>query len=444
MNDAPQPIQPSISEVPTLIDSAPAPVVSAPAPQERAPSFAPHLPSQSPLTPDPAFVPSPVAEPVNSYRATNPLLAMLGGALLSAVLLGVGIAIGRGGAGSGAMQTGNAAGSDIDDPVAKVARDVGPAVMNVDTTFGKTGKTAFLPKPGQQDSTEERRGKGTGFVFDSAKGYMLTNAHVAAGAKELQVTTRDGRKITGKVLGFDRHSDIAVVQLADKHLPQVKLATFTDPKKLEVGEGTVAIGNPFGQENTVTAGVLSAVGRTLPVPANEGANDGGAFELTDMLQTDTAINPGNSGGPLINFKGEVIGINTAIIPYGQGLGFSIPINKAKKVADEIIAHGKVFHPYLGVNVLTINDGIKQDYGLPDKNGALVQSTAPGSPAEKAGIKPGDVLRSIGGKPVRSKEDVSKNMEGRKVGEKVQVEILRNNSVKQMLNLKIEDRPDDAE
>ena len=281
-------------------------------------------------------------------------------------------------------------------------------------------------------------------MFDTKNGYMLTNAHVAAGAKELQVTTRDGKKITGKVLGFDRRSDIAVVQLADRTLPQVKLATFTDPKTLDVGEWTVAIGNPFGQENTVTCGVLSAVGRTLPVPANEGANDGGSFDLTDMLQTDTAINPGNSGGPLINLKGEVIGINTAIIPFGQGLGFSIPINKAKKVADEIIAHGRVFHPYLGVNVETIDDAIKQDYGLPDKTGALVKSVAPGSPADKAGIKPGDVIRSIGGQTIKSNKEVVSNVEGHKPGDQVQVEILRNNSVKQTLKLKIGDLPDPGE
>ncbi|RYX85861.1 PDZ domain-containing protein [bacterium] len=473
MNEAPQPIQPSLSEAPapqelvpasppdvpvavapvpavspiappSFAPAAPSPLISAP-PTPSAPSFAPHIPPASPTAvSDPTFVPTPLpAEPVYAYRATNPLLAMLGGALLSAALLGIGIAIGRAGAGGKAMPVGGGTSiSGDENPVARVAREVGPAVMNVDTTFGKKGKGAFLPRPGQQDNAEERKGKGTGFVFDSAKGYMLTNAHVAAGAKELQVTTSDGRKITGKVLGFDRRSDIAVVQLADKKLPQVKLATFTDPKKLEVGEGTVAIGNPFGQENTVTSGVLSAVGRTLPVPANEGSNDGGAFDLTDMLQTDTAINPGNSGGPLINFKGEVIGINTAIIPYGQGLGFSIPINKAKKVADEIIAHGKVFHPYIGVNVLTINDGIKQDYGLPDKNGALVRSLAPNSPASKAGLQPGDVIRSIGGKVVKSKEDVSKNMEGRKVGDTVKVEILRNNTVKKTVTLKVEDRPEE--
>ncbi len=440
MNDAPTPFSPGPEPPAPTVTEVAAPVASAPLPLAPEPSFAPHM------VPAPMTAPAPsryiAEEPANAGKATNSLLAMLGGALLSAALLGTGIVLGRGSAGGG-MPTGGGSFEGA-NPVAQVAREVGPAVMNVDTTFGKTGKSAYLPRPGQQENQQERKGKGTGFVFDTKNGYMLTNAHVAAGAKELQVTTRDGKKITGKVLGFDRRSDIAVVQLADRTLPQVKLATFTDPKKLDVGEWTVAIGNPFGQENTVTCGVLSATGRTLPVPANEGSNDGGSFDLTDMLQTDTAINPGNSGGPLINLKGEVIGINTAIIPIGQGLGFSIPINKAKKVADEIIAHGRVFHPYLGVNVQTIDDAIKQDYGLPDKVGALVKGVTPGSPAEKAGIKPGDVLRSIGGKSIHSDKEVVANVEGRKPGAEVQVEILRNNSVKQTLKLKIGDRPDTGE
>ena len=366
---------------------------------------------------------------------------MLAGALLSAALLGIGISIGRSGGGKNAL-TSASANDDFDvlNPAARVARDVGPAVMNVDTTFGKTPKSDFLPRPGQSpESHEGQKGKGTGFVFDSKNGFMLTNAHVAAGAKELQVTTRDGKKIKGKVLGYDRQSDIAVVQLADKTLPQVKLAPFKDPKTLAIGERTVAIGNPFGQENTVTEGILSATGRTLPVPPSE--ENGGGFALTDMLQTDTAINPGNSGGPLINLKGEVIGINTAIIPYGQGIGFSIPINKAKRVADEIIAHGKVFHPFIGATVRTVSDALKQDMGLPDKNGVLVQGVEPGSPAEKAGIRQGDMIRSLEGKPIRSSKEWADSVAGRKVGSSVKVEIVRNNSVKQTLQMKVSDRPD---
>jgi serine protease Do len=440
MPDAPQPSVFPSSDVPAEV-AAPVPTAL---PVENVPaltlvpassSFAPHV------APSPAPIPVqsvPVAEPVNAHRATNPLLSMLAGALLSAGLLGAGIAIGRSGGGASGAVTSGSGDYSGPNPVAQVAREVGPAVMNVDTTFGKTGKANFLPRPGQAENIPERKGKGTGFVFDTKNGYMLTNAHVAAGAKELQVTTREGRKITGKVLGYDRESDIAVVQLADKTLPQVKLATFKDPKKLEIGDWTVAIGNPFGQENTVTVGVLSATGRKLPVPPGE---EGPGFELTDMLQTDTAINPGNSGGPLINLKGEVIGINTAIIPYGQGLGFSIPINKAKRVADQIIAHGKVFHPYIGVSVKSINDALKQDYGLPDKNGALVQTVAPDSPASKAGLRPGDVVRSLDGKPVKSNKEFVDGLAGRKVGDTVKIEILRNGSIKQTLNMKVGDKPE---
>ncbi len=438
MNDAPQSFVSNPTDAPVEVV---APTVATPPVQVQTqvaapPSFAPHI------APFPAPVSLQTPEPVNAHRATNPLFSMLAGALLSAALLGAGIAIGRSSGGSNAL-TSAVANDDFDvlNPAARVARDVGPAVMNVDTTFGKTAKSDFLPRPGQApESHEGQKGKGTGFVFDSKNGYMLTNAHVAAGAKELQVTTRDGKKIKGKVLGFDRQSDIAVVQLADKTLPQVKLATFTDPKTLAIGERTVAIGNPFGQENTVTEGILSATGRTLPVPPSE-ENGGGGFALTDMLQTDTAINPGNSGGPLINLKGEVIGINTAIIPYGQGIGFSIPINKAKRVADEIIEHGKVFHPYLGVSVKSVTDALKQDYGLPDKNGALVLTVAPDSPAAKAGLRSGDVIRSMDGKQVKSNKDFVDSVAGRKVGSSVKVEILRNNSVKQTLNLKIADKPD---
>ena len=423
------------------VENAPAPVhvqitesASVPAPSW----FAPHL-APSPLVVQNAPLQhAPVGEPMNAHRATNPLLAMLSGALLSALLLGAGIAIGRSGGSNPLTAAAQSDDFDVLNPAARVAREVGPAVMNVDTTFGKSGKTNFLPSPGQEPELHEgQKGKGTGFVFDSKNGYMLTNAHVAAGAKELQVTTPDGKKIKGKVLGFDRQSDIAVVQLADKHLPQVKLATFKDPKTLAIGERTVAIGNPFGQENTVTEGILSATGRTLPVPASE---EGGKFALTDMLQTDTAINPGNSGGPLINLKGEVIGINTAIIPFGQGLGFSIPINKAKGVADQIIEHGKVFHPYL-VGMHDIDESIRQDYGLPDKNGVLVQIVAPDSPAAKAGIKPGDVIRSLDGQIVKSKKAFEDSMAGRKIGSTVKVEILRNNSVKKTLDLQVADRPD---
>lgn len=440
----------------------PAPAESLQA-QQPAPTsaFAPNLnPSVVPgpveATPLPAVAPAspqlplePIApEAPRAAAATNPLIAMLVGALLASALLGSGILIGRagnlgttdvlassgsGGSSSVSSQSGNA--------IVRAVAMVGPAVMNVDTTFGKNPSTPsdFLPSPGSQNPENgPREGKGTGFVIDSKNGYMLTNAHVVANAQKIQVTTRDGDKYTGRVMGFDRRTDIAVVQLSYRKLPQAKLATFKNAKELPIGDWTIAIGNPFAQENTVTVGVLSAVGRTLPVPANE---RGEAFSLTDMMQTDTAINPGNSGGPLCNLNGEVIGINTAIIPFGQGLGFTIPINKAKNVADQIIKNGKVLHPFIGVYVKPVTDAIQSDYGLPDKNGALVQSVEPASPAAKAGLQPGDVIRKLDGKVMKSNEDVVRNIGDKKVGDVVKIEVLRNNSVKKTLTLKVGDRPD---
>ncbi|RYG75093.1 PDZ domain-containing protein [bacterium] len=409
----------------------------------------PVLPQQSepmPFVTDPhvairnSFAAEKIApEPIHANTATTPLMAMLAGAVLACFLVGVGILIGRvsgdGGLANGLSGVNSSSGSAI----VRAAAEVGPSVMNVDTTFGQDdSKSDFLPSPGSAPAQQgPRAGKGTGFIIDSKKGWMLTNAHVVAGAKKIQVTTREGKKYAGRVMGFDRQTDIAVVILDNKNLPQAKLATFKDAKELPIGDWTIAIGNPFGQANTVTVGVLSAVGRTLPVPENQ---QGDAFALTDMMQTDTAINPGNSGGPLCNLKGEVIGINTAIIPFGQGLGFTIPISKAKGIADQIIKNGKVFHPYVGVVVTPITDEIRSDQSLPDKNGGLVKRVQPNSPADKAGLQTGDVIRKMDGQVMKTNEDVVKYIGKKKVGDTVKMEILRNSSEKQTLNMKVGDRP----
>ncbi len=387
-------------------------------------------------------------EPARAHAATNPLLAMLVGALLSCAMIGGGIAIGRNSAGAsgGVLPTGKGAGTVFnpdEGPLVIAVKELGPAVMNVDTTFGATPKKkkddTFLPPPGSENSgpPEGAQGKGTGFIIDSKKGLMLTNAHVVAGAKKVQVTTPDGRKISGKVRGYDRESDIAVVIVDDKTLPQAKLATFKNPKELDIGQWTIAIGNPFGQENTVTVGVLSAVGRTLPVPPEAGRD---AFDLTDMMQTDTPINPGNSGGPLCNARGEVIGINTAIIPFGQGLGFTIPITKAMQKADEIIKNGKVAHPYIGVSIKPIFPDLKADLGLPDTNGGFVGGIEPNSPAAKSGLKENDVIRSVNGVATKSDKAVITEIKKGKVGDKLKLEILRNGKDKQTIEVNVGDEP----
>jgi S1-C subfamily serine protease len=322
--------------------------------------------------------------------------------------------------------------------IVRAVRLIGPAVVNVDTTFGPVGNSEFLPDPGRGVLPPE--GKGTGVVIDTRRGLMLTNAHVVAGAKRIQITTRDGVEYSGQLVGSDRQSDIAVVKLSSRNLPQARLAMLKNGRDLDVGAWAIAIGNPFAQANTVTVGVVSAVGRTIPVPPGK---DGQAFQLTDMIQTDAAINPGNSGGPLCNIHGEVIGINTAIIshPFATGLGFAIPINKAKAIADQLITKGRVQHPYIGVGPVTISEAVRQDYGLADRNGALVRMVPKGSPAEKAGLKEGDVIRKLDGQPVKDRDDVLRIIGGKSVGSQLKAEILRNNTVKRQLTIKVGDRPD---
>ena len=415
------------------------------------PNAAPAEPAR--VAPDIVTTPLPVQhvetlapEPARAHTATNPLMAMLVGALLSCALIGGGIVIGRQTAGKNSVLPTGGAGTvnnPEEGPLVSAVKELGPAVMNVDTTFGAPDKKkkddTFLPTPGGGNSgpPEGGQGKGTGFIIDSKRGLMLTNAHVVAGAKKVQVTTPDGRKISGKVRGYDRETDIAVVIVDDKTLPQAKLATFKNPKDLDIGQWTVAIGNPFGQENTVTVGVLSAVGRKLPVPPEAGRD---AFELTDMMQTDTPINPGNSGGPLCNARGEVIGINTAIIPFGQGLGFTIPITKAKSIADQIIKDGKVLHPWIGINVRPIYDDLKADLGLPDKDGGFVTSIEPNSPAAKSELKERDIIRSVNGKPTKTRDAVIAEIKQAKVGDTLKIEILRDAKDKKTVELKVGDQP----
>ena len=421
-SSAPQSPAPTMTEAPAIETSAPvylpgAPVQSAP----RAEVLAP--------------------EPARPNAATQPLMAMLIGALLSCALIGGGIAIGRKTAGVVATSDPNPA----RDPFVSAIKAVSPTVMNVDTTFGAPPKSKkskeFLETPGgggEETPPEGAQGKGTGFIFDSKRGLMLTNAHVVAGAKKVQVTTPDGRKINGHVRGYDRASDIAVVIVDDKTLPQAKLAAFASPKDLDIGQRTFAIGNPFGQENTVTVGVLSAVGRTLPVPPSAGED--APPEMKDMMQTDTPINPGNSGGPLCNASGEVIGINTAIIPFGQGLGFTIPITRAKTIADQIIKDGKVLHPWIGVDFKGINKQLAADTGLPDTQGGFVYNVRPDSPASKSDIQERDVIRKVNGVTVKDDKAVTDEIKKATVGDTLKMEVLRNGTEKKTIEIKVGDKP----
>jgi serine protease Do len=279
----------------------------------------------------------------------------------------------------------------------RLAKEVGPAVVNINVKIGRSSRGSvdgffpFNPFGGGPQG----EGQGTGFII-SADGYVLTNEHVVGEASQINVALSDGRELPGKVVGADSRTDIALVKIDDKKpFPHVRLG---DSDKVEIGEWVVAIGNPFGLDHSVTAGIVSAKGRRSIRPS-------GRRGLYDFIQTDASINPGNSGGPLINVNGEVIGINAAVNMAGQGIGFAIPINMAKTLLPQLKEHGKVARSYLGVKLQDLSRDLSKSMGLSDTNGAIIAEVVDGSPADKAGLKAGDVIRSFDGKPVKSTDDV---------------------------------------
>jgi len=273
-----------------------------------------------------------------------------------------------------------------------------------------------MPKRAQEQPV---RGQGSGFII-SADGTILTNAHVVKGAKEITVKLTDRREFKAKVLGADPKTDIAVLKIEGKNLPVVALGSTND---LKVGEWVLAIGSPYGFENTVTAGVVSAKGRSLPDDS-----------AVPFIQTDVAVNPGNSGGPLFNSRGEVVGINSQIYSRTggfQGLSFAIPIDLATKIKDKIVATGKVEHAKLGVVVQEVNQSLADSFKLDTPEGALVADVEKGGPADKAGLQTGDVIRKIEGKPVVSSGDLPAAISLASPGDKVQLEVWRKGSMQEI-------------
>jgi serine protease Do len=319
--------------------------------------------------------------------------------------------------------------------VASVVQDVGPAVVRINASREVNNSGDFsefsddpvfrrffgdqMPERGER---QVQRGTGSGFII-SNDGKIITNAHVVDGADKVTVTLKDGRTVDGKVLGSDPLTDVAVVQVETENLPTVKLG---NSESLQVGEWAIAIGNPLGLDNTVTTGIISAKDR-------HGSQIGASDKRVDFLQTDAAINPGNSGGPLLNSRGEVIGVNTAIIQNAQGLGFAIPINTAQRIAEQLIANGKVEHPYLGIQMLQLTPEIKEklaespmadNWTITDDSGVLLVRVMRNSPAAEAGLRSGDVLKSIGGKNVTDPDAVQKIVANAKIGDNLPVEISR--------------------
>jgi S1-C subfamily serine protease len=299
---------------------------------------------------------------------------------------------------------------------------VGPAVVKVDAVQ-LTSKNALADKFLGDLSGEERieKGTGSGFII-SADGKIVTNAHVVDGVDQVKVTLKNGRVLAGKVVGIDKVTDVAVLQVNAQNLPTV---TLGDSEKLVQGEWAIAIGNPLGLDNTVTVGIISATGRTS---SQVGIPD----KRVSFIQTDAAINPGNSGGPLLNAKGEVIGINTAIRAHAQGLGFAIPIQTAKRITPQLFATGKVRHPYLGVQMIPLTSelkaGIAKEPTLRSKvtaeHGALVMEVMPSSPAESGGIKPGDVIIKVADQSINTPNDVQQQVEASKIGENLKLVVSR--------------------
>jgi len=270
---------------------------------------------------------------------------------------------------------------------------------------------------------------GSGFIINSS-GQILTNSHVVDGADLVTVTLKDGRTFKGKVLGEDAVTDVAVIQIDANKLPTLALGKSDT---LQPGEAVIAIGNPLGLNNTVTSGIISATDRSS---SDIGASD----KRVDYLQTDAAINPGNSGGPLLNARGEVIGMNTAIIQGAQGLGFAIPINTVQKIAEELITKGRVDHPYLGIQMVTLTPEVKEKIttrfgdriNLAANQGILLVRIVPNSPAAIAGLRPGDVIKSINNQPVLKVDEVQKLVENSKIGIPLQVQVERNGRTFQVL------------
>jgi serine protease Do len=264
----------------------------------------------------------------------------------------------------------------------------------------------------QPQAPRIRQGMGSGFIVD-ADGTILTNAHVVDGADEVRVRLTDRREFKGKVIGQDKASDIAVVKIEAKGLPVVKLG---DPAQTRVGEWVLAIGSPFGFENTVTAGIVSATSRSLP--------DG---TYVPFIQTDAAVNPGNSGGPLFNLKGEVIGINSQIYSRSggfQGIAFAVPIDVASHVKQELVAHGRVERGRLGVHIQEVTQSLAESFGLDRPRGALVAQVEKESPAAKAGIKPGDVLLGVNGKAIERSAEIPPLVAAVKPGNKATLNVWR--------------------
>lgn len=310
--------------------------------------------------------------------------------------------------------------------IAVAVEKTGSAVVRIDSERTLRGRSV--------EGGRVLSGTGSGFIIKS-DGLVLTNAHVVNGSDSVTVTLKDGRNFTGKVLGEDQLTDVAVIKIQATNLPTVQIG---NSEQLRPGEWAIAIGNPLGLDNTVTAGIISATGRSS---SDVGVPD----KRIGFIQTDAAINPGNSGGPLLNQQGQVVGMNTAIIGRAQGLGFAIPINRATEIANQLVAKGKVEHPYLGIQMTTLTPDITEALNR-DSNGSVrvqtdrgvvIVSIARNSPASRAGLQTGDVIQQINGQQIRTADDVQQAVDKSQIGGSLPVAVSRNGQ-----NVTVSVRPDE--
>ncbi len=348
----------------------------------------------------------------------------------------------------------------IENAVINVAENVGPAVVSItvehaektlsgyrrfqfgapsdNDLFGRFFDDFFGEMP--QREFKQPPALGSGVIIDE-KGYILTNEHVIADADKIMVVLPDGREFKGEVKGKDARADLAVIKIDANNLPVAKLG---DSDNIKIGQWVIAIGNPFGfamysSEPTVTVGVVSAINRSLGRGLSRGK------DFNDLIQTDAAINPGNSGGPLVNLRGEVVGINVAIFSTSggyQGIGFAIPSNSAKRILDRLIEGKKILYGWLGVSVQDLDEELAEYFGLLDKTGVLVNEAIKDGPADNAGIKSGDIILTFDGKKIVSLRKLLKVVGDADVGKKVKLNILRDKKEK-IITVKIGERPDDA-
>lgn len=319
--------------------------------------------------------------------------------------------------------------------IAEAVERVGPAVVRIDSTRSVSSsknipdafKNPFFKRffgnetPMQPSEPRVERGTGSGFII-SSDGRLITNAHVIAGSDTVKVTLKDGRTFDGRVVGVDSVTDVAVVKINASGLPTLRLGTS---EKLIPGEWAIAIGNPLGLDNTVTVGIVSALDRSS-------SQVGIPEKRVTFIQTDAAINPGNSGGPLLNARGEVIGVNTAIRANAQGLGFAIPIETVQRIATQLFTKGRVEHPYLGIKMVTLTPDLRKEinqdnqagFKVTQDTGVIIVRVMKDSPAASAGLQPGDIIKKVANKPIKSAAEVQQQVEASALGQDLPIEVSR--------------------